>query len=78
MTRKDFADRHGVGLSTLSKWLQREGNKTLPPVKFREVTLPNPAPRWPVEVVSPHGWIVRLQTGADVQMLSSLLRALPC
>jgi hypothetical protein len=47
-------------------------------VKFQEVRLPNPASRWPVEVVSPQGWIVRLQNGSDVQMLPELLRALPC
>ena len=38
-----------------------------PKVKFQEVRLPNPASRWPVEVVSPQGWIVRLQNGSDVQ-----------
>ena len=78
MTQEAFAARHGIGVSTLGKWLHRESQKSLQPVKFREVTLPKPAPRWPVEVVSPHGWIVRLQTGSDVQMLPSLLRALPC
>jgi transposase-like protein len=78
LTQEDFAARHGIGVSTLGKWLYRESQKSLPSVKFREVTLPNPASRWPIEVVSPHGWIVRLQTGSDVQMLPSLLRALPC
>ena len=78
MTQEAFAARHGIGVSTLGKWLQRESQKRLPPVKFQEVTLPNPAPRWPVEVVSPHGWIVRLQTGSDLQTLPQLLRALPC
>jgi len=49
-----------------------------PKVKFQEVRLPNPASHWPVEVVSPQGWIVRLQNGSDVQILPELLRALPC
>ena len=78
LTQETFAARHGIGVSTLGKWLHRESQKSLPPVKFREVTLPKPAPRWPVEVVSPHGWIVRLQTGSDLQTLPQLLRALPC
>jgi transposase-like protein len=78
LTQEAFAARHGIGVSTLGKWLHRESQKSLPPVKFREVTLPKPAPRWPVEVVSPHGWIVRLQTGSDLQTLPQLLRALPC
>jgi hypothetical protein len=40
-------------------------------VKFQEVRLSNVALRWPVEVVSPQGWIVRLQNGSDVQQLPS-------
>jgi transposase-like protein len=58
MTQKDIAARHGIGLSTLGKWLHRESQESLPPVKFQEVTLPNPALRWPIEVVSPQGWII--------------------
>jgi transposase-like protein len=78
MTQLDFAARHGVGLSTLGKWLREESEAPSPPVKFQEVRLPNPTARWPVEVVSPQGWIVRLQNGSDLQQLPSLLRALPC
>jgi transposase-like protein len=78
MTQEAFAARHGIGVSTLGKWLHRESQKRLPPVKFQEVKLPNPVSRWPIEVVSPHGWIVRLQTGSDLQTLPQLLRALPC
>jgi hypothetical protein len=47
-------------------------------VKFKEMRLPSPASRWPVEVVSPQGWVVRLQNSSDVQQLPELLRALPC
>jgi Uma2 family endonuclease len=61
-----------------SKWLRLERKAVPPKVKFQEMRLPNPAPRWPVEVVSPQGWIVRLQNGSDVQQLPELLRALPC
>jgi len=78
LTLKEFATRHGVGLSTLSKWLRLERDAVPAKVKFQEVRLPSPASRYPVEVVSPQGWIVRLQNGSDVQMLPELLQALPC
>ena len=78
LTQRDFATQHGVGLSTLSKWLRLEREAVPAKVKFREVQLPNPASRWPVELVSAQGWIVRLQNSSDVQQLPQLLRALPC
>jgi hypothetical protein len=78
MTQREFAAQRCVGLSTLSKWLRLERDAVPAKVKFQEVRLPNPAARWPVEVVSPQGWIVRLQDSSDVQQLPSLLRALPC
>jgi hypothetical protein len=78
LTLRDFATRHGVGLSTLSKWLRLERDAVPAKVKFQEVRLPNPISRWPVEVVSPKGWIVRLQNGSDVKSLPELLLALPC
>lgn len=78
MTQRDFAHRHGIGLSPLVKWLRLERDAVPKKVKFQEVRLPNPPSGCPVEVVSPHGWIVRLQNGSDVQQLPSLLRALPC
>ena len=65
-------------MSTLSKWLSLERNAVPAKVKFQEVRLHNAALVWPVEVVSPQGWIVRLQSGSDLQMLPSVLRALPC
>jgi len=78
LTQHDFATQHGVGLSTLSKWLRLERAAVPAKVKFQEVRLPSPASHWPVEVVSPQGWIVRLQNGSDVQLLPKLLQALPC
>ena len=78
LTQRDFANQHGVGLSTLVKWLRLEREAVPAKVKFQEVRLPNPAPHWPVEVVSPQGWIVRLQNGLDVQHLPQVLQALPC
>jgi transposase-like protein len=78
LTQRDFAGRHGVGLSTLSKWLRVESETPPQPVKFQEVTLPKMQARYAVEVVSPQGWTVRLQNGSDVQQLPALLQALPC
>jgi transposase-like protein len=78
LTQRDFANRHGVGLSTLSKWLRVESETASPPVKFQEVTLPKLPPRYAVEVVSPQGWTVRLQNGSEIETLSQVLQALPC
>jgi transposase-like protein len=77
-TQRDFASRHGVGLSTLSKWLRVESEAAPSPVKFKEVTLPNTPLRYCVEVVSPHGWTVRLQNGSGIETLTQVLQALPC
>jgi transposase-like protein len=78
LTQRDFAGRHGVGLSTLSKWLRVESEAPPPPMKFQEVTMPKISQRYAVEVVSPQGWTLRLQNGSDVQELPALLQALPC
>ena len=78
LTQRDFAARHGIGLSTLSKWLRLERDVGPAKVKFHEVRLPNPTPRWLIEVASPQGWIVRLQNSSEVQALPQLLRAPPC
>jgi transposase-like protein len=78
LTQQEFANQHGVGLSSLSRWLRLERDAEPPKIKFQEVQLPSPVPRWPFEVVSPQGWIVRLQNGLDVKSLPELLRALPC
>jgi transposase-like protein len=78
MTQRDFAVRHGIGMSTLSKWLRVESEAAPSPVKFQEVKLPNMPLRYAIEVVSPQGWTVRLQNGADVESLPQLLQALPC
>ena|ERR1700689_651406 len=78
LTQRDFASRHGVGLSTLSKWLRVESETTSPPVKFQEVMLPNMPLRYAVEVVSPQGWTVRLQDSSEIETLAHVLQALPC
>ena len=78
LAQREFATQHAIGMSTLSKWLRLERNAIPAKVKFQEVRLPNPASRWPIEVVNPQGWIVRLQNGSDVQIMAELFRALPC
>ena len=78
LTQRDFAARHGLGLSTLGKWLREEGRATLPSVHFQEVVLPHTSPRYAVEVVSPQGWVVRLENSSEVHALPQLLQALPC
>jgi transposase-like protein len=78
LTQRDFAGRHGVGLSTLNKWLRVESETPSPPLKFQEVTLHNMPMRCAVEVVSPQGWTVRLQNGSEIETLPQLLQALPC
>jgi hypothetical protein len=78
LTQRDFAARHSIGLSTPGKWLHLERDVGPAKVSFQEVRLPNPTPRWPIEVVSPQGGIVRLQNSSEVQTLPQLLRALPC
>jgi hypothetical protein len=77
MTQRDFAVRHGIGLSTLSKWLRVEVKPKPPRVKFQEVVLPNTPMRYAVEVISPQGWTIRLQSSSDVESLPQLLQALP-
>jgi hypothetical protein len=72
LTPKQFVSQHGIGMSTLSKWLRLEREAAPAKVKFKEVRLPNPASRWPVEVTSPHGWIVPLQNGSNVKSLPDL------
>ena len=78
LTQQEFVTQHGVGLSTLSKWLRLERDAVPAKVAFQEVRLPSPGEHRPIEVISPQGWIVRLQNSSDVQMLPELLRALPC
>jgi transposase-like protein len=78
LTQRDFASRHGVGLSTLSKWLRCENKTAMPSVEFQEVTLPHTPLRYSVELVSPQGWTIRLQNTVDVESLPQLLQALPC
>ena len=73
---KQFAARHGIGLSTLTKWLQLERRTGDRVVSFQEVAVPHATPKWAVEVVSPKGWTVRLQDSSAIRTLPKVLRAL--
>ncbi len=76
LTRKEFAARHGVGFSTLSKWLQDERHAGKPAVSFQEMVMPTAATKWAVEVTSPKGWTVRLNDSSAIPSLPKVLRAL--
>ncbi len=78
LSQREFAARHGVGLSTLARWLHQERATGEPTVRFEEVRLPNSPMRWALEIVSPQGWTVRLAQSSDWETLSPLLLALPC
>jgi len=69
--QRDFAIRHGFGLSILNKWLRSESDVMLAWVKFEEVPLDSPTARWPVEIVGPQNWIVRLQTDSEVYFVEA-------
>ena len=77
-SQSEFAARHSLGASTLSRWLQEERKQGQPAVSFQEVVLPRPTGHWVVEVVSAQGWTIRLAQGGDPRSLSQLLGALPC
>jgi len=76
LTRKEFAARHGVGFSTLSKWLQDERPTGDPAVSFQEMVVPSTATKWAVEVTSPKGWTIRLNDSSAIRSLPKVLRAL--
>jgi len=76
LTVKQFATRHGVGLSTLSKWLQQERHTGDTAVSFQEVIVPTVATKWAVEVTSHKGWTVRLNDSSAIRSLPKVLRAL--
>ena len=80
LTQGEFAAQHGIGLSTLGKWLREEGQvrQSAAPMRFQEVMLPSTTSQWAVEVVSPQGWTVRLHATSDFEVMSSLLPGLSC
>lgn len=84
LSRVEFAQRHGLRLSTLDRW--RAQHRALaaapaaPPPAWREVELgPLLAapPPWLAEVQRPDGVIVRL-SAAGLPLLGPLLNPAPC
>mgnify|MGYP001218743180 FL=1 len=88
LSQRDFVQSHGLGLSTLTKWLREErlsgvkssgGNGAVP---FQEVNL-HPqfsSTGWAAEVALTDGAVLRLGAHASVAWATELLHALrrPC
>lgn len=87
-SQRDFVQSHGLGLSTLTKWLREERLTELKPperndsVPFQEVNLrPQFSPTgWAAEVALTDGAVLRLGAQASVAWAAELLHALrrPC
>jgi len=78
LSQAEFATRHGIGYSTLARWLSEARADDRPPMQFAEVQMPPAVRLWAVEIASPSGWTVRLQNSAAVPALAQVLSALPC
>jgi hypothetical protein len=84
LTRGAFARRHGVGVSTLGKWLTDAGatSRRPPPVVFREMRWAGVASATAIpgamEVEGVGGLTVRCREALSVQDLGALLRGPAC
>jgi transposase-like protein len=84
LTRGAFARRHGVGISTLGKWLTdaRATSHRPAPVVFREMQLAGVAPAtatpWAMEVEGFGGLTIRCREALSLQDLAALLREPAC
>lgn len=88
LSQREFVQSHGLGLSTLNKWLREErlaDGKTpdrKDSVPFQEVNLrPQFRPAgWAAEVALADGAMLRLSAHADATWATELVRALrrPC
>jgi transcriptional regulator with XRE-family HTH domain len=87
LTQREFAEKHGIPLSTLSWWRRvfREagaeelnGTAAENAVVFTEVRAPASVSRTPavVEIVVPSGHLVRVPAGADSATLRQVLETL--
>lgn len=79
LTQRDFATKHGLGFSTLQRWLVRYPTR-LPALAprapiFAELKLPpvSGACRWAAEVVKPNGLTVRLAPDAPISLIQQLV-----
>jgi hypothetical protein len=76
LSQRDFATRHGMGLSTLGKWLQLE--KAVPArlasLPWQEVALAAvPSPAWAAEIAFKDGSTLRLGASAADTLLGRWL-----
>jgi transposase-like protein len=88
LSQRDFVQSHGLGLSTLTKWLRTERRTGVKPperndaVPFQEVKLRPPfrPTAWAAEVAWADGAVLRLSAHADVAWATALFQALrrPC
>jgi transposase-like protein len=88
LSQRDFVQSHGLGLSTLTKWLREERRTGVKPperngsVPFQEVNLsPQFGPaNLAAEVALSDGTVLRLSAQAAAAWVTSLLQALrrPC
>ena len=88
LSQRDFVQSHGLGLSTLTKWLRVERLADVEPperndsVPFQEVNLRPPfhPTGWAAEVALADGAVLRLSAQADATWATELLLVLrrPC
>src|SRR2546423_14834087 len=81
LRQHEFASREGISLASLSKWLGAErgaarAKARVGRVKFDEIVLPNGAPGWALEIISPQKWTLRLGQAPAASALAELLAAL--
>ncbi len=87
LTLREFAEKRGIPLSTLSWWRrvfllagekEVKGAPAENPVVFTEVPKPTNVPRTPsvLEIVLHSGHLVRVPAGADTDTLQRVLQAL--
>ena len=88
LSQRDFVQSHGLGRSTLTKWLREQRRTGVKPpeqngaVPFQEVNLRPPfhPTSWAAEVALVDGAVLRLSAHASVAWATELLHALrrPC
>lgn len=80
LSGREFARRHGLGLSTLNRWFSQRaaGSASTPPL-LREVSLGQMfgQPPWIAEVQRPDGLTIRLSAAA-LPLVEQLLLSQPC
>jgi len=85
LTQKAFAQRHGIGYSTLTQWLRKERTQLstevqTPALGLAEVKIDGVMNSTSalIEVINPQGWMVRVPASVPAATLGQLLRELPC